>query len=65
MRIIGSSFEAVRLVCEACGAHMVVSKHRLAPAVRCSTCDERRMVLERREEDLGHSPERRVTLPSV
>jgi DNA-directed RNA polymerase subunit RPC12/RpoP len=65
MRIIGTSFEAVRLMCEACGAHMVVNKRRLTATVRCSTCDERRMILERRTRDLGRTPERRMTLPSV
>jgi hypothetical protein len=65
MRIIASSSEAIRVVCEVCGAHRVVDKRRLTPALRCSTCAAPRVVIERRQRDVGHAPERRVTQPSV
>jgi hypothetical protein len=65
MTIIGSSLEAVRLRCEICGSHRVVERRRLGVAVRCSTCDALRAVLDRRVTDIGHAPERRASAQSL
>jgi hypothetical protein len=65
MCIIATSADAVRLMCEECGSHRVIEKRRLSPAALCSTCDEIRVVLDRRRRDLGREPERRVIQASV
>lgn len=65
MRIIASSSDRLRLVCEVCGAHKIVSRQALPPVVICSTCAATRAVHDRRQRDLQHVPDRRRTPPSV
>lgn len=65
MRIIAGSQADVRLVCDVCGAHRVLKKRMLAPVVVCTTCAASRALLDRRRRDVGNTPDRRRTLPSV